>query len=291
MTKRLADTEDDHKEVVGVQRRAFYKAFPLQYVKRYIEASPTFEIKPVYVNGEYQRDYKAVVNQNTGKVVAVVSKRFQLVQHKTVMNAFLDVLSNYVSEDETEGFYKWTDTRAYLTVYFKTIEPLEKDFFKLGILVTNGVDGSMAIWTKFSGLRVVCSNGLVSRETIEVVRTIHASADFSDFMERLIGRFEKVIKGVDQYGERIAKTFEEWKGIEIERKDAMKEVAKMDWLPKKATRIIYWKLPRDEKVTLYDLYNAITDYISNYSGKNIEGRTEDLMKAEKAIQQIKAALG
>jgi len=274
-----------------MQRRTFYKAFPLQYVKRYIEASPTFEIKPVYVNGEYQRDYKAVVNQSTGKVVAVVSKRFQLVQHKTVMNAFLDVLSNYVSEDETEGFYRWTDTRSYLSVYFKHIEPFEKDYFKLGILVTNGVDGSMAIWTKFTALRLVCTNGLVSRETIEVVRTIHASTDFSDFMERLIGRFEKVIKGVDQYGEKITKTFEEWKGIEIDRKDAMKEVAKMDWLPKKATRIIYWKLPRDEKVTLYDLYNAITDYISNYSGKNIEGRTEDLMKAEKAIQQIKAALG
>lgn len=289
MTKRLADTEDE-TEVGVVQRRAFYKAFPIQYVKRYIEASPEFEIKPVHVNGEYQRDYKAVVNQNTGKVVAIVSKRFQLIQHKTVMNAFLDVLTNHYTESEIEGFYRWTDTRAYLTVYFRTVEPFEKDYFKLGLLVTNGVDGSMAIWTKFCGLRLICTNGLVSRETIEVVKTIHTSTDFSDFMERLIGRFERVIERIDGYASKTFLMFDEWRSKEIPREEAIKEVAKIDWLPKKALGIIKYFLPKEEKVNLYDLYNAITNYISNYSGKNIQGRTEDLIRAEKVIQQMANAL-
>ena len=268
----------------------FFRAFPLQYVKKYIEASPEFELKPVSVDGMYCRDYKAVVNKNTSKVVAIVSKRFQLIQHKTVMNTFLDVLSNYVQENEVEGFYKWTDTRAYLTVYFRHIEPFEKDYFKLGILVTNGVDGSMAVWTKFSGLRLVCTNGLVSRETLEVVKSVHVGTDFSEFMERLIGRFERVIQSVDQYGERITKTFEEWKAVEISREEAIKEVAKMDWLPKKALPVIKWNLPRQEKVNLYDLYNALTYYISNHSGKNIQGRTEDLIKAEKQVAALAKAL-
>ena len=264
-----------------VKRNPFFKEYEIKYVKYWIDQAPEYELKPVFVNGENQKKYRAVVNRLTGKVVAIVSNRFQLIQHKTVFNTFLEALENKYSESEITGFFRWTDNRAYLFTYFKNAEFNSNDTYRLGLVVTNGVDGTLAIWAKFAGIRLVCTNGLVDTQTIKVVKTVHIGIDQNEFMERIVKRFESIIETVEEYPETLSHKIEWMKSIELNRDKATLIVNKLD-LPKKAFYVIRKTLLKPS-ITLYDLYNAITEYISNYSGLRVDNRVAELARIEKEL--------
>jgi len=269
------------------RRNQFYKTYDIKYVKHWIEQAPEFELKPITVDSADARKFRAVVNKQTNKVVAIVSDKFQLVQHKTVFNLFLDTLED-MGYSDVKGMVRWTDTRAYLYTYFHESDLGMKDKHQFGLVITNGVDGSLAIWSRIISVRIACMNLFSGTELYKIIKTVHVGIDIETFIDRIQTRFIKVIKAVMDYPDYLTQQYQQLKQIEIEYPKAIEFVTKkLDFLPKKALAVIRWQLRRDDKVTLYDLLQAVTYYLSNYSEVSDPGkRLVQTVKVEKAIQDL-----
>ena len=264
----------------------FRKSFSLNALKDYTHALPRFVVRPVSVNGQVIKRYKAVVNERTGNVVAIVSAKYQLIQHKTVFDELISVLESKGFEN-ARGYINCTETAAYMRVTLFDREVLPEDTYSVGVVVTNSVDTTLAVWARLFAVRQVCSNGMVGTETVEISRTIHVSVDPAEFRERIASRFEQLIDNVPAMANELEGLMRNLSEIEL-TEDQIKQLLRdnSNWLPDKAIRFALYRTVYSDKTTGYDLYQALTEWISNRNSRNIKSRFEMLNKVNKMAEQL-----
>lgn len=134
---------------------------------------------------------KAIVRTDKNMVLGVMGEDYQLVPHKTVIQAFekdlkaeLTKRSVTLCKDGAVMFAK------YETPRIKAVEVKKGDVVKFGIEVFNSYDGSLPVGFMFTALQLICLNGATiprSIARISVKHTANVSLDNIEkaFTERL----------------------------------------------------------------------------------------------------------
>jgi hypothetical protein len=249
----------------------------IENVERFISTLPWYELKDVYVDGVKSEKYKAVVYKGTTKAIAVVTNRYKLVQHKTVFDIVLERVKEKVGSENVKGWVEHTNTKAYLFLTFKNIEIQDDSNYNCGLLVTNSVNTQLSIWTNLFLYRLVCNNGLIERSNILEVQNKHIGT--YDFWDRFKDRVEKIVQSFDNYLMTEFSFLEQIKEITLKPSDILE---KLD-ISRKALVVISKQLkPTD---TLFNVYQAVTNYYTNTKTMNIASRVQYIRKTRELINK------
>jgi hypothetical protein len=126
-----------------------------------INKIPVFEVKKLYVEGEAQRDFVAIVEERKRQAISVVSTKYSLVQSRDLFRQILQAFGDNV---EYEVYYR--RGRAEIHIF-----PAGED---VGISVVNSVDTSTAVRIHF----ILRTNGTVVYAPVEEFHRLHVGNAF-----------------------------------------------------------------------------------------------------------------
>jgi hypothetical protein len=240
------------------------------------EEIPTYRLVPVLgPEGELAEGYRGVQPIGSRRILAVVSSRYGLVQHRTLA-ASLVRLSETLEAPAASGlhrsyprlsFHLYAGGRrmeARLVIGRKFRLGGEEEFYP-GVRVMNSLDGSWAVRVEAFALRIACTNQLYAglSESVLDLRALHRGGERDLEVElelaltRVLGRFDQVL---DLY-----------KGA-MERSIPTVEVApslQREGMPARHVSLIARRLPEHfglllwGEVSCWEAYQCVTDYLSH----------------------------
>lgn len=163
-------------------------------VRSYIQTMDIAEEKKVHIESiaDDKHNYSAIFNMN--KIVSIVTKQYQLVQHKDAFTYATDIMEMAFKDEPIKTQIIETPKRAFMTIVLedKTIKPADGHSIKVGFRFANGYDKS----TPFSGglfmWREVCSNGMVRLLSADTITVKHFGE--KDVIAKLSIEFEQLLK-------------------------------------------------------------------------------------------------
>lgn len=256
----------------------------------YRDAGATFR------NGvEYQAitTHKSVVRESDNTVLGVVGENYTPLQNSEAFEFFNPFIESGLAQFETAGSLRNGRTVWVLARLNRApIEVGKGDTVNKFLLLSNGHDGSMAVRTGFTPIRVVCANTLAmshegkssqllrimhSRQVttrLEAVRDIVNAADAK--FEATAEQYRRLVKSdVDQ---KALKAYVEvvfgFSAVEEERRAMAKDRITAD-----ITRLFETGRGQDlpaARGTYWGLYNAVTEYLSYEKGRTDDSRLNSL---------------
>lgn len=248
----------------------------LENVQRFIATLPVYELKSVFVNGTEIKKFKAVCYKNTNHVVAIVSDKYKLVQHQDVFNFVLNKLKEKYEEENIKGWVQHTKTKAYLFVTFNDVTVDDDSDYKCGLLVTNSVNSQLSIWTNLFLYRLTCSNGIIQPKNLLEVQNKHLGLE--NFWDRFSSRFSIML---DRFNDMLKQEFNFLQTIKDYYVKVDVILGKLNG-SKKAYFIIKAKLKTED--SLFNIYQAITNYYTNNLSLNITSRVNAIRKARILVE-------
>jgi hypothetical protein len=207
--------------------------------------------------------FKAIVNDDSDEVECVASSRYQLVQHREIFQPFVDTMQKLGVPLNGKLYDYGGSVSARVFFTGKEVTPADGKTIRLGIQMSNSLNLTRSIRMDLVAFRLVCSNGMVIGKAVpgcsysraHVGRAI-VEYDVKKFLEKSIGRSNEFLDLVNQ---SIADTYE-W---ELAKKALEKLI-----LTKKHREPILKRIEAEvadrggDKVTRWDIYNAVTNYLS-----------------------------
>jgi len=232
-------------------------------------------------NTEPEKNFRAVTNVNTGKTAAMVSDRYNLVQHKDVVESVADALVNL--NIKADAMVRNDGNRVFVDISFPDsklyVENVGEEFF-CGIRVINSYNKTTGIMVLPRLVRLSCTNGMVVNvgwiKEFNITHTQKLAENFSNTIQVMIRdmaegneKFKAMINGC--IGDSI-----EWELMD-------KILNKLVDNRNKHYEAIKLKLEGKVNPTRWDLYNAFTDYATH--GEQIKPSIENWLqnKAQKLL--------
>jgi hypothetical protein len=152
---------------------------------------PRAVLQPIYrkVGQSYVEipNRRAIVGEN-GKIYDIVSDRYELILHETVVNTIRKIMedSGVNFEEEIKVNYDGSFMRA---IYLIDTKDVLGDILKLGFVATNSYNRTSGINITGFIYRIACKNGLVVKEDIFGRRFKHysfvATADYEELKKSI----------------------------------------------------------------------------------------------------------
>jgi hypothetical protein len=162
--------------------------------------------RPIYFETEDGRMKKielrkAIVSPDYRYFYAIVSDKYELVQHEEVYEATLQVLRDLGHEPiiATHPHLSSNGAHMFLDIYVTPFS-IEGDDMYFGIRVTNSYDGSYGIHVLGAGYRLACANGMVFADVITKTSMKH----FESVRERNFEEFKKAVKETVKSLDKVA---------------------------------------------------------------------------------------
>jgi len=249
-------------------------------------------------------NYKGIYNVSKGKFCAAVIPQYNLIQHKEYFIGFAEAL------DRLNLKYSMTITqsgdRAFADIDFlnKNIkfDKLNEEF-TTGIRLINSYDKSTGIYVIPRFTRLACANGMIitrSEKTLSIKHHAKVAREIESFIELKISEVINSSFELQEWVSSSMKDSIEWliacKIIEKlfsqikHREEILKNlgisiISVEDKKTKKKNVSYVWDNPDDKKDKLnrWDMYNAITKYITH--GEQITPHIQNLFhrQAEKLL--------
>jgi len=240
----------------------------------------------VNLNGDFSQaeNFKGIYNETTQKVDGILTQRYKLIRHTDAMIPLVDMLRQ-LGLTEVSGYTFCNGKRAYAMVWFedtsRQIEVKKGDIIKLGILVSNSVDGTLAMWGQVMGLRLICMNGMVTENLIKSFNKIHLGE--GSITEEAGAFFKDLIINITQHSEILRDIIGRNIGEMINSK-IYDEILNGINLPEKHIKAILENLKEFDSVSKWDLYNHVTEYITHQLARgSLERRLTMLKFANKIL--------
>ena len=204
--------------------------------------------------------FQAVVRQDTRKVLGVHRRGYHLIPNREIFSRFEDVLFN--SGIDLQGLEVKDElaqegrmvVRSYIFPAVQN-EPKVGDIVSFALKVTNSYDGGAAFRAFMSGLRLVCTNGMVvPSDKSSTVYGRHTSGFSPD---RAV---TKILHAVDAFL-LWGRNWEKWSDREIGPEDVSTVFESMpDINPRVMARLeAAWSVESGQAGnTVWALYNALT---------------------------------
>ena len=250
------------------------------------------------------KNFKGIYNITQGKFCTSVVPYYNLVQHKEYFDGFAVAL-NKLGIDFTMTL-KQTGNRAFADIEFKNrnvkFDKLNEEF-TTGIRLINSYDKSSGLYVMPRYTRLACTNGMIitrSEKTVSIKHHSKLVSQIQSFIEKKI--HQMINENLDLYN-WVSQSMEdsiEWKlccGI-IEklftqikhREEILKrlnisliQITNKKTKQKSVSYIWDDKIKEKEKINRWEMYNAITEYLTH--GEHITPHIENLFhkQAEKLL--------
>lgn len=234
-----------------------------------MENFPTFIEEDVYVDrrplNQWEHDvkkadgYKGIVNKITGSIAAIVSKKYELIQHKNVYDAFTKAVGLITEETQIKVEFAKNGARMFIFLEYPKVsfEVKKGDIVNYGLTVTNSVDGSMRLMVIPYTKRLICSNGMTHQEMLGGVQKKHLKN-----AKVLVEELPAVIKEGLNNVTALHELYKQWAITEAKADELLDELKKEKpgvILPKKYADEIQTKIKMGDMLTKWDLFNVLTE--------------------------------
>ena len=206
--------------------------------------------------------HKGIFNLGKNRISNVVSTRYQLIQHSDVMRAVIETLGRL--NLDVEGLIVQDEHRIRGDLVFKKEGLSVKDGakgVKIGFRVLNSYDKSWSFRLEMFGYRLICKSGMALGNTMGI-REVTLHVGEKKTYEKICWIVEGFIKDVIEshntlqaYVDSMIADSTEWQFAE----DILTRMFKV----KKHREAILERLEKKPIITRWELYNALTNYISH----------------------------
>ncbi len=237
--------------------------------------------------------HKAIVRDTDNKQLGIVGDGYHPLQNDKAFSFFDPFIESGLASFETAGSLREGKTIWILAKLNKApIEIGRGDEVNKYLLLSNGHDGTMAVRTGFTPIRVVCANTLAMSHGAKESKLlrIHHSKKVHDRLDQV----REIVNAADAKFEATAEQYQALARSDVNQKaleayvDVVFKIPSMDaqrreFAHKKATENIqrlfetgFGQDLKKSKGTYWGLYNAVTQYLSYESGRNEETRLNSL---------------
>ena len=214
----------------------------------------------------------AVVRDDDGKCLGAVSPLYETVQNTELLNLVMPMVEEGMLKIENMGYLNH-GARVFVQAKISQDFQVKGEDYSSYITLLNGHTGNASVSIGVSAYRVICGNtfAMAYKEIGEKFRhkpgvnqkilETSAVVDYvNNAMETYSRQAEKLMAtscNLDTFKQVVSKVFR-------------KPADQVQQLP--VLTNLYYKGAGNIGETLYDAFNAITDYSSNRSRKSVEGR-------------------
>jgi len=240
------------------------------------------ELKPIYWGDERRelKGFKAIWNIDRQITAAVVSNRYNLLQHRDFIAAACNAIQNL--NIPADARVRDDGNRIYVDISFKStvLYAGENEEFLAGIRLINSYNATTGVMILPYFLRVICSNGMVVKSFAKGYNIRHTAKIVQDFEGAIQGILNDLIASNEKLkalvNECIADSVE-WDTMVRVLNNVMKTRKHADAINDILLKKTGWVFTR------WDLYNAFTQYATH--GKQLTPYVESLIqtKAEKIL--------
>lgn len=212
---------------------------------------------PVYraTNGSYGivPRRRAVIRQDTGQVLSIVSDRYRLVPHQRILDVVQQAIATLDLDPVPRGIYVDRDGARMRALFkFPALEQpvVAGDPICPCLKIQNTYDGTSRIAVHIGAFRFVCTNLAVGGAGVFAggFMAVHAGEIPIEDVAKQLGSY---LLGFDS----ILELYRHWTEQRLER-DSVKAI--LDELPKRAATNIGQELERRSELSVFDGYNAGT---------------------------------
>ncbi len=205
----------------------------------------------------------ACVAEDTGEVLGLVSKRYRLIQNKTLYNIMenlgaqlgLKLYQINVCKNRALTSFQYSFGEQHQTIIESSA--LSNDVVQFGVEIINTFDRLGGLPTgciRFNARRLACLNGMTLLKEF-------ARITFQDFPELNLPNLKKVITDRTERVVQQAKTWQEWARFTPQRLKVSEFVGTR--FSKRASVNILERYDDGLEKSLWSLYNLITAYITH----------------------------
>ena len=219
----------------------------------------------VGINSVPETRFKAVYNLNSNKVATIVSDRYNLVQHKDVVESVADALLNL--NIRSDASVRNDGNRIFVDIAFpdsKLYAGVGEEFFS-GVRVINSYNKTTGIMVLPHLVRLACSNGMVMNvgwvKEFNITHTQKLAEDFSKTIQVMI---KDMAQGNEKFKAMVNNCIGDSIEWELLDKIMVKLVDKRSKHLEAIKQMLVEKYAKDKaKPTRWDVYNAFTDYATH----------------------------
>ena len=208
-----------------------------------------------------------IYNEETQRSFAIVSGRYQLIPHRTVIEAAREIIGKDALEERIRIEKRGARVSVYFPLWrFEASGGEKGDTVEMGIRITNSYDGLSSLTIELAGERLVCSNGMTApaKGTYSYHRAHVGRFDEEEFRKALDASVNKVVANIGE----VRGVFEEAFRETYERNQVVGLFAELD-LPPTYKHLAWEHLIEGKDETdvfsRWGVYNALTHAISHYN--------------------------
>jgi len=220
-----------------------------------------------------------IFNEETQKSFSIVSGRYQLIPHRTVLEAAREIIGKSAREERIRVEKGGARTSIYFSLWrFDASGGEAGDTVEMGVRITNSYDGLSSLTIELAGQRLVCSNGMTApaKGTYSYHQPHVGQFDEEEFKKALEASVNKVTSNISD----VRNVFEEAFRETYERNQVKALLSGLD-LPPTYIQLAWTHLEEGndgkDEFSRWEVYNALTHAISHYNmGKSVvtKGRYE-----------------
>ena len=216
--------------------------------------------------------FKGVRNLTTGKVCAVVSKQYGLVDHNSLKTATVNALRQ---NSNIGGYIKDYGNNIVMDIYFKDDSLKvsdDKDGIMLGFRVSNSYNKTGCLKIQAYGFRLVCSNGMVAGKEIGInLNMKHTNSLKISRVYQAVSKFKDCLmkygKDLQRHVNTAQKTWLTYHDVEKALKARLAKKHNK-WLLSEVQDHLKWGDIQEEAVIrAWDFYNLLTRYATHVTDK------------------------
>lgn len=249
--------------------------------------APSFEHNGLTV----KPDHFLNVRRDTGEVLGVASNRYGVVQNRDLIGVAEDAFGTAdLGSYDRSVIVTGKGEKLFATYDFKDRNRALKVGDEVGMRLTlqNSFDTTLRLSFAIGALRLVCTNGMTTMERdVDMTSKHNSNVDvnfLSDSVKVAVQRFDAACTTFDKLSEV---QFDHDKGFNVLNRLAQSKVIS----DRQSTKIAaIWASPdykEDQDRTLWNLYNASTQYLSReVEGKRYELASKTNLKILKNLSRI-----
>lgn len=257
-----------------------------QTVERGNPADFPIVLKPVFYQGEeeFQAVPKrfAVVREDTGQALAVVSDRYKLVTHQQLLDSVNAATASLDVGPVPRGIYV-DRGGARMRALFKfpaLVQPIShafKDEICPCVKMENTYDGTSRISVHIGAFRFVCTNLAVGGGGVFAggFMSIHAGEipmdEISSQLTTYLGDFERIVTAYRAWSESV---------LDLERHDQF-----LGTLPSRPAEVLRLRRSVETPLTVYAAYNQATQYATHHM-RSVRGAFDLLERINRGFQRF-----
>jgi hypothetical protein len=216
-----------------------------------VELQPIMTLNPTQ-GTDVIKGKLAVVRQDSGETLGIVSNKYGLLKHETVIDNFRKVLDNIKYQEKIEIVKNGAYMFATYKLTNEKIEIVKGDIVNLQFIIKNSYNGTNSLQVSLGAFRLICSNGMV------------IGKEFFNFSQRHIGALDilSFTNRIPQLSSQFKNTLPIMQTMDKQKIENPDELFKNKILPKYINEEAKKIYEKSENNTVWEFYNSLTATIT-----------------------------